>query len=147
MADYFDYLPAFVEEVLSLDHPHLGPFLGGPLFVFLGLFDEGEFVHEDSVQAHSQTHHIAFLVVHVVPSDKPVGELLHLMLFHDKILEIWFSFFFFLLEPFIHPITSVKTSNFYLETSGDEYVFKLNEVDYSFFVEILHQKAYLSHNV
>ena len=114
VADYFDDLAAFVEEVLSLDHPHLGPFLDRPLFIFFGPFNEGEFVHEDSVQAHSQTHHIAFLVIHVVLSDKPVGKLLHLLLLHDKIVNIWLNLFFFLLEPLIHPVAAVETSNFHL---------------------------------
>ena len=87
MRDYLDYLPAFEKVVLCLDHPVTHPFLRR---YFLALkedffFVEGEFVHEDEVEADADAENIAFLVVKVLLVEIQVWENLEVLLFDDQI--------------------------------------------------------------
>ena len=147
MAQNFYYLSSFAKKKFSLHDPHLLPLLFRPISDFLCSFHKRKFIHQDTVQTNSKTIDITFFIIHVIHSDKSIRKFLHFLFPHDEILNLWFYLLFFLLTPLVHFITTIKSPHSDLQSSCDKDILKLNEVNNSFLVHILHEKTYLSHNM
>ena len=71
--------------------------------------------------------------------DKSVGKLRELILGHDVVDKLNYFLFFYIfgVDPFCHSIASSESSYFDLQSSRNEYIFRLNEVGNVKFVQIL----------
>lgn len=151
MRDYLYDLSAFKQVVFCLHDPVTHPLLGG---YFLALeqhvfFAEGELVHQNDVEADAYAEDIAFLVVKILLIQVQVREYLEVLLFNHQVSV--FTGLCRILFLGIDPLSSCKclfeASDLELKPSSNEDIVNVNEISDFSFVEVLHDRAHLRHDM